>query len=224
MKEIHELCDLLSGTYIAEKWQPLIELYDEAARNSQVFQSTFSVYCPSGCGTCCEHFLPELSEVEASLMAAYILFIKQDDALVERLQNHDGENFPCPLYTADSPAHCLVYPARGLICRLFGACPSENKSGLPVFRKCKYNTATDTPVYIGVQQFLESSLDNFTMQDYGIRLSSMGGLNQLLPLPEAVLKAIVQLQFIAAYKVSGSNDDDNGGSGPDIPTPTPLAS
>lgn len=224
MKEIHELCNLLTGTYIAEKWQSLIELYDESARNSQVFQSTFGVYCPTGCGTCCEHFLPELSEVEASFMAAYILLIKQDDALVERLHSHGTENPPCPFYTADSVEHCQVYPARGLICRLFGACPSEDKSGLPVFRKCKYNTASDTPAFISAQVFSESALDNFTMQDYGVRLSSLGGSNHLLPLPEAVLKAIAQLQFIAAYLSSGSNDDDNGGSGPDIPTPTPIAS
>jgi uncharacterized protein len=224
MKEIHELCELLTGTYIAEKWHSLIELYDDAARNSQVFQSTFGVYCPTGCGTCCEHFLPELSEVEASLMAAYILLIKQDNVLIERLQSHDGENSPCPLYTDESMEHCLVYPARGLICRLFGACPSEDKSGLPVYRKCKYNTATDTPASISAQDFSEKSLENSTMQDYGVRLSALGGSNHLLPLPEAVLKAIAQLQFIAAYRVSGSNDDDNGGSGPDIPTPTPIAS
>lgn len=224
MNEIHELCDLLSGTYIAENWRSLIDLYEKSTSATQIFQSTFGVYCHPGCGTCCEHFLPELSEVEASLMAAYILLIKQDHTLVERLQNHDGEGAPCPLYTPDSPAHCLVYPVRGLICRLFGACPSEDKSGHPVFRKCKYNLAIDTPVYIGAQSFLESPLESLTMQDYGVRLSSMGGGNQPLPLTEAVLKAIVQLQFIAAYRDSGSNDDDNGGSGPDIPTPTPLAS
>ncbi|PKL12432.1 MAG: YkgJ family cysteine cluster protein [Spirochaetae bacterium HGW-Spirochaetae-8] len=223
MKEIHELCNLLTGTFVADSWRSLLELYDEAQLATDRFQQTFVVHCPQGCGTCCEHFVPELTEAEASLIAAYILFIKQDESLVERLRVHDGEA-PCPLYDADSPYHCTVYPARGLICRLFGACPSEDKNGSPVFRKCKYNLAIDTPVFISAQDFRDAAMPVSTMREFGVRLSSMTGSQNPRSLAAATIAAISQLRFIAGYLGSDSHDDDHGGAGPDVPTPTPLAS
>ncbi len=223
MKEIHELCDLLPGTFMADSWRSILELYDEARLASDRFQESFNVHCPEGCGTCCEHFVPELTEAEASLIAAYILLIKEDERLLERLLKHDGEA-PCPLYDANSPYHCTVYPARGLICRLFGACPSEDKNGLAVFRKCKYNEAQDTPNLISAQDFAHAAAPVSTMREFGVRLSSMTGPHDPQPLAAAVLAAISQLRFIANYLASGSHDDDNGGAGPEIPTPTPIAS
>lgn len=223
MKDIHELCNLLNGTFVANSWRTLLELYDEAQLATDRFQQHFGVYCPDGCGTCCEHFVPELTEAEASLIAAYILLIKEDESLLERLQAHEGEA-PCPLYDASSPYHCTVYPARGLICRLFGACPSEDKSGSAVFRKCRYNKAQDTPVLIRAQDFTEAAFPISTMREFGVRLSTMTGSQRPQPLAAATLTAISQLRFIASYLGSDSHDDDNGGAGPDIPTPTPLAS
>ena len=223
MKEIHELCNLLTGTFVADSWRSLLELYDEAQIATDRFQSHYGVHCPEGCGTCCEHFVPELTEAEASLVAAYIILIKEDESLVERLRNHDGEA-PCPLFDVDSPYHCTIYPARGLICRLFGACPSEDKNGSPVFRKCKYNLAQDTPILINAQDFASAAFPIPTMREFGVRLASMTGSQNPQPLAIATLAAISQLQFIASYLGSDSHDDDNGGAGPDIPTPTPIAS
>jgi uncharacterized protein len=223
MKQIHDLCELLTGTFVADSWCSLLKLYDEAQLATDGFQQVFGVRCPAGCGTCCEHFVPELTEAEASLIAAYILFIKEDEGLIERLRRHDGRA-PCPLYDADSPYHCTVYPARGLVCRLFGACPSEDKSGSPVFRKCKYNTMQDTPMFISAKDFSSAATHVPTMQEFGVRLSTMTGSRPPQPLAIATLTAISQLRFIAGYLGSDSHDDDNGGAGPEIPTPTPLAS
>ncbi|MHC1693572.1 MAG: YkgJ family cysteine cluster protein [Sphaerochaetaceae bacterium] len=224
MKDIHELRGILPGTYIAGIWRLTLGLYDEVERQTSVFQKKHHIHCPQGCGTCCEHFVPDLTEAEASLIAAYLLLVKEDLSLVEALRKHDGQTAPCPLYNAVSPFHCAVYPARGLICRLFGACASDNKLGQPVFRKCKFNSATDTPLSITPEQFAETPEAVPTMREFGIRLESIGDPNVKRPLAEAVLAALDQLRFIAAYRFSDPNDDDNGGAGPQIPNPTPVAS
>ena len=215
------LCDRFAGAAVASQWRSLLELYKTIEQETASFCHAFDVHCPSGCGTCCEHFVPELTDAESSLIAAYLLYVKNAPAPVAGAGSLSG---PCPLYDAHSDHHCTVYPVRGMICRLFGACPSENKGGFPVFRKCKYNEDAKATAKLGPEDFGSESGTVPTMQRYAVKFSSITDGSQSKPLGIAVTEQMNRLRFIAAYLDCESGGDDNGGTDPLVPTPNPLAS
>ncbi len=111
-----------------------------------------------------------------------------------------------------------------MICRLFGACPSEDKYGNPIFRKCKYNTDVQSPVLLDAKDFGAGATAVPTMRKLSVQFSALEPLAATLPIADAVMRSLSRLQFIAAHMGNDSHDDDNGGSDPLVPTPTPLAS
>lgn len=212
MDSIGEICTSFSGTYAGAGMEELAALYDLIEKQTSQFCNEFSIACGPGCGTCCEHFMPDITDLEARLVAAYLLLIKRDDRLIERLvEERDSTTGPCPLYRADSPYHCSVYPARPLICRLFGACANGDKQGNAIFRRCRYNLEETMPLA------LQLGPDVTVMQDYSYALrgiDSSGGDGEFLP--KAILAQLEQLSFlIAMIETDRSNPDD---------TPTPQAS
>lgn len=218
MEQLFTLCDRFAGSSVSAPWRSLLELYAVIERETAAFQAHFNVHCPEGCGTCCEHFIPDPSELEASLIAAYLLYVKQDDSLIDRLVNFDDASKTCPLYSSVSPFHCTIYPVRGLICRLFGACPSEDKGGHPVFRPCKYNS-DHSASFLGAERFSDAKEQVPTMQRYAVQFNALSTNGTTRTLAEAVLREMNRLRFIGACLSSGSHDDDNGGSDPLMPTP-----
>jgi Fe-S-cluster containining protein len=224
MEALYSLCDRFSEFSVSSQWRSLLDLYLLIEKETTGFQEIYKVSCPPGCGTCCEHFIPELTELEASLIGAYLLFVKQDPSVVARLDAFDASSGTCPLYNPEPPYHCTVYPVRGMICRLFGACPSEDKFGSPIFRKCKYNNDVESPLVLDAKDFGTDTQTVPTMRKLSVQFSTLEPLAATLPIADALLRSLSRLQFIAAHMGSDSHDDDNGGSDPLVPTPTPLAS
>jgi len=212
MDSIEDLMIAFEGTYVGQSMAGLVELYSTIENQTSVFCTQYNIACGSGCGTCCEHFMPDITVSEARLVAAYLLFVKKDETLIEALSSARGNTSgPCPLYNPDSPYHCTVYQARPLICRLFGACSNQGKDGRAVFRRCKYN----------VEQTMPSSLildeDVPVMQDYSYALRSLDdGNGNVGYLSDMVSTLVEQLRFLAnMLTLDDTNPDD---------TPTPLAS
>lgn len=212
MDSIAQLCSAFSGTYAGQSMTDLFSLYTDIEQKSNAFCSEYAIACGPGCGTCCEHFMPDITASEARLVAAYLLFIKKDSSLIESVrQNMGNQQGPCPLYRFDSPFHCSVYAARPLICRLFGACANQDKNGAAVFRRCKYNAEKTMPEHIAF------TADVPVMQDYSYALRSLDDQEgEVGFLPEKVSSMLDQLQFLASMlEFDDSNPDD---------TPNPLAS
>lgn len=234
MKDLEELYATMPDTFVVETLTQLRDIYQELESSTERFKTTYRISCPSGCGSCCERFVPDITAVEARMVAAYLLFVKQAPQTVAMLADHpDGIDFQlrsspdatkpassgCPLYDPDNPYHCTVYPARPLICRLFAASASEGKDGRPVFRRCKLDPEDSMPVLLE----LGAAQDDVpTMRDYGFRVRAIGGGNDAVQLlPQAVFEAASQLQFIARVLGIGISPDSNPD---DTPTPTPIAS
>ncbi|NLK06510.1 MAG: YkgJ family cysteine cluster protein [Spirochaetales bacterium] len=212
MDSIADLCSAFEGTYAGQAMRALSELYSQIEQETTEFCKQHQIACGEGCGTCCEHFMPDITTSEARLVAAYLLFVKKDKALLERVQAFAGNTTgPCPLYRFDSPYHCSVYAARPLICRLFGACASQDKKGNALFRRCKYNKEETMPL------LLKFSNDVPVMQDYSYALRSLDDREGTVGyLPEKVASMMDQLQFLARMlDFDDPNPDD---------TPNPLAS
>nr|WP_319472442.1 YkgJ family cysteine cluster protein [uncultured Sphaerochaeta sp.] len=212
MDSIEDLMIAFEGTYVGQSMAGLVELYSTIENQTSVFCTQYDIACGSGCGTCCEHFMPDITVSEARLVAAYLLFVKKDETLIETLDGARGNTSgPCPLYNPDSPYHCTVYQARPLICRLFGACANQGKDGRAVFRRCKYNAEQTMPSSLIMDE------DVPVMQDYSYALRSLDdGNGKVGYLSDMVSTLIEQLRFLANML----NQDDTN---PDD-TPTPLAS
>lgn len=180
----------LHGTYAEEIITELTALYAEVEEATVAFTSEYGIACPFGCGTCCEHFVPDITASEAVFVAAYILFEMNDPELRTLPQSSSG----CPLYRPDSPYHCSVYPARPLICRLYAASAYHDKYGKTLFRSCKYEETKQMPALIHFEKAV------VTMQDYAYRLRSIdrdGG--EVALLTDLVPELLDQLQFIASF-------------------------
>lgn len=98
------------------------------------------VECPTLCGSCCLHFVPDLVPLEADMLAHFMLTERPD--MIERFNSAkaaaDEREGACPFWNPDTPgANCMVYPGRPLICRLFGFCSILSKTGEPSFALCR---------------------------------------------------------------------------------------
>jgi Fe-S-cluster containining protein len=140
----------------------LKELYTDLDSRIAGFSRRAGLACPEGCGTCCQTFVPELSAPEADLIAGHILStsgpLTADSWLEGELSG------ACPFYrVVGDPYHCGIYPARPLICRLFGYAGSRGKDGSARFRPCRH-----MPVELPVD--LEIDL---LMEPFGLLLESL---------------------------------------------------
>ena len=213
MDNIAQLCSAFDGTYAGQSMTDLFSLYLQIEGKTTEFCRSHSIACGEGCGTCCEHFMPDITASEARLVAAYLLFVVKDLDLIERVKAFAGNSKgPCPLYRADSPYHCSVYPARPLICRLFGACAYQDKNGNARFRRCRYNIEQTMPYSLTLEDE-----DVPVMQDYSYALRALdereGAVGYLAHQVDSMFD---QLRFLSSMLgFDDSNPDD---------TPTPLAS
>lgn len=214
MDSIGDICIAFSGTYAGEGMASLAKLYDQIEEETARFCSENSIACGPGCGSCCEHFMPDITALEARLVAAYLLLVKKDTALMDKMaDNRESSDGPCPLYNFDSPFHCSVYPARPLICRLFGVCANGDKQGNGVFRRCRYNKEATMPLHLNFGPEVP------VMQDYSYALRALDSSGTSVALlPKAILEQLEQLSFLSSM-LSGQDDNIN----PDD-TPTPQAS
>ncbi|MGB4406039.1 MAG: YkgJ family cysteine cluster protein [Sphaerochaeta sp.] len=214
MDSIGEICIAYRGTYAGEGMASLAELYDQIEEETSRFCFEHSIACGPGCGACCEHFMPDITALEARLVAAYLLLIKKDPELTSKiLDARESTTGPCPLYRFDSPYHCSVYPVRPLICRLFGVCANGDKEGNGVFRRCRFNKEETMPLLLNFGPEVP------VMQDYAYALRALdSSATEVALLPKAILEQLEQLSFLTTML---SCQDDN--SNPDD-TPNPQAS
>ena len=206
MDDIWQLTRQLEGSSVSLQWKDLLDLYIDIDQKESVFTSSLSISCPPSCGTCCEHFIPDITSSEASLIAAYLLFIKKSEDLISRVDpSYEGES--CPLYNKDEAYHCQIYPVRSMVCRLFGASPSKTKYNTPIFRKCKYNSDESQPKIIDSEQIIEKVKDIQTMQEASSSFSSIVLDTSTYPLPIAVRNEMDKLSFIASYLATLAEED-----------------
>jgi uncharacterized protein len=118
---------------LRERLLALDALYAALAARQAGFQATGLYRCPPGCGRCSATFEPDVLHVEAVLVDLY--------AQAHGLPTDAPPAGPtprCPLYREDSNRHCPVYPARPLVCRLFGFSSLPEKTGDLVYTPCEH--------------------------------------------------------------------------------------
>ncbi|TFG79949.1 MAG: YkgJ family cysteine cluster protein, partial [Spirochaetales bacterium] len=129
-----DITQILPPSVLRERLGDLTELYRRVDEAVDAFRTAAGLSCPSGCGTCCEGFVPDIFPVEAALVATWLTMSNRDLAFsmaaggIEPRVRVDGR-VGCPLYADNTPFHCTVYEARPLICRMFAFSAVRDKRG-----------------------------------------------------------------------------------------------
>lgn len=209
----------------------LRSIYREVDRETSRFAREANIACPDGCGICSENTDPECLPIEAELVARYLL-TQGTWPLPERSSNPPSHPGGCPLYSGNPAAHCTVYPARPVLCRLFGFSATGDSTGAWHFRLCKHMPAP--PSWEGRRDWSEgedspiAEIKPPLMERYGRLVADIrpadierrGLLSELLP--EAAARLILRRHLSDAERFNlgrtygRSSPDDN-----DPPTPRP---
>jgi Fe-S-cluster containining protein len=123
----------LRGTSLENSILALDSIYARAENAMNAFRRASGIDCLPGCGECCKGFEPDIRPAEAAYLAAWLQGPGADKI---RLLENQADAGTCPFFDADDPRHCQVYPARFLICRLFGYCAMRGKEGQLDFSLC----------------------------------------------------------------------------------------
>ncbi len=199
-----KITEILKGTEIEEQIEQVRALYDELNAKQRKFCQDVDLHCKSGCGSCCEHFTPDITGLEALFLAFGLICEERDKDVLEKLQNV-STGTGCPLYDGEnSAAHCTVYKWRPMICRLFGAAASLGKDGRPVFRNCKWNENTHEIT----TETLENEKDNLVvMSDYGNELEELEiGSAKTLLIGDALEKAVQKIRLVLSLLEENKED------------------
>ena len=182
---------MLGDTEISAELEAIRAFYRGIQPDLDRFMCTYGLHCPSGCGACCAHFIPDITASEALIIGAAILFGEMKDILRERIQKPIFPDSTCPFYDVWSPHHCMVYSVRPLVCRTFFSAPSEGKRGELEFMPCRFSGTAGSPE--GGAMAAEGFLP---MGFYGTELAALPGNSDATEmLPEAVEKAVNRLGY-----------------------------
>ncbi len=199
MKYIEDTIRMLGDTEIASELKAIYDFYNTVQPDFEAFMDEHSLCCPSGCGECCAHFIPDVTQSEALIIGAQVLFGTKKDLLKYRLSAKFESNIVCPFYDPWSTHHCMVYSVRPLVCRMFYSCASTGKNGEMEFRGCHFNESSSP---VSSEDF---SKDIHSMSDYGEMLASLPGNSVSTELlPEAVKQAVDRIENTIDLLFQGS--------------------
>jgi Fe-S-cluster containining protein len=193
------------------------EIYTRIERDQESFSASAAardapLRCPPGCGSCCEPFVPDILPAEAAYAAAWI--IDRDPALASEIAAWEEERPsapPCPfLRISEEGKRCGIYPARFLICRLFGFSGVRDKEGRAAFRPCAHMPFAgypprggERPALTGDRLLRAFGAEPPLMGDYGAALVGLSpsdsGERRSLPdaLPSAIVRVGLSLSLAA---------------------------
>ena len=219
------------NTQIASMILSLDQVYKEIEEAESKWMEKCPIHCVEGCGMCCVHFEPDIYEVEALYLAAWLLYHQRERALQIMEGNFfenvlDKEN-GCLLFDVDNPYHCTVYGGRALICRLFGYSGDHGKDFSVRWRPCKYLVSIDKNLSASkIKQYSQADLlDVFgilppVMSDFTARVLCFLTEGSAAPQPmrKALPTAISKILMLQRYAESSDVEST------DEPEPHPSAS
>ena len=179
------------------KLTELEQIFRELEEEIEHFSNLSNLECPSGCGKCCDRADTEVNDIEASFIARYIedripSLAKDLVRKVERRRQVSG-NRECLFYNGGADLHCVIYPARPLICRCFGTLGEQDKIGAVLFPACLHmNLPSGFRSGDGIVRILRPPFPP-VMAEYRDRINILQGEPvRMKSLADAVLEHVVE--------------------------------
>ena len=187
-----DFINLFSGLSVHERLRSMKSFYERIDEELNAFCESNGISCLEGCGKCCEHYRPILTIAEAEYMACYLIQENRVEEFMGRIaSSSDGAS--CPMYNEEGSYHCSIYPARSLICRLFGAAPTLMKTGALALPSCKWNDKI-------CKKSPDSGIEANASSQYGMELEMINGASyQVESFEKAVSQAIEKLLMMLEY-------------------------
>jgi uncharacterized protein len=206
------------GSSLESMVRAVAEIYarieaDQAAFLAGAAACGAALDCPSDCGSCCEPFVPDLLPAEAAFMAAWLL--EREPALAAEAAAWTAAELPslppCPFMRSQGRGgRCSIYPARPLVCRLFGAAGVHDREGRASFRLCVHMPLAFIPPggnenrsFTGTELVRLFGSEPPLMADYGASLAALSPSDvthrQLIveALPAALARVALSLSLAA---------------------------
>lgn len=172
----------------------VLKVYREIEKKSRLFAKNSGIYCPDGCGACCNNPNVEASTLEALPLAMYLWKTNRALEKLELLNTLTDKREYCLFFEKDEntswKGRCTVYKYRFLICRLFGYYRTKDKNGNYIWGACKVLKEAYPNLKL-------NELETPAISEYFMRIVSLGTdfEGKLLPVNMAIKYAIEAVGF-----------------------------
>ena len=174
----------LIGYSVYESLLAIRDIYAEIDMATATWAIGAGVACPAGCGSCCEAFEPDFLPTEALFLAAWLIGERGETFAIP-----DAPEGRCPFYGDHGGWRCSVYPARGLVCRLFGFSGARDKGGAIRYNPCKWMP----PLGPAARGATPLAMEDFARMAVAL---DPHGCSRPLPIREALPSALAKIMFI----------------------------
>lgn len=204
-------------------------VYSDIEKAQTIWKKVSPMQCVKGCGSCCIDFEPDVLEIEALYMAAWLLHNDRERAMEIADETYIWPGFidqskGCFLYDPENEYHCTVYGGRALICRLFGYSGDTGKDGKVRWKPCRLGNDAFLREGFIKKQYTEEEILSLTgvlppvmsifLREAVAIMPDEAG--RTIPLREALPRAIRKLQLILSFIEPPEPNSPNN-------TPTPNA-
>jgi len=185
----------IENTSFAAPLRELSGIYERIEKAQEPWIAATPFRCPPGCGRCCERFEPEILDLEALYLAAWLL--AGPTAALESL-DFSGTGPGCVLSDPHQAYHCTVYAGRPLVCRLFAFSGDRDKDGALRFSPCVFAAGPAQKQWTEAEMQAAFGVLPPAMADLAGQADSLlpGTADRRLPLREALPKALAKLRYL----------------------------
>lgn len=156
--------------------------------------------CLQHCAQCCGYHDITASPAEFLPFAWHAWRLGLLDQWFDELEKHTDST--CAFAKFNEGAWgCSIYPARGLICRLFGFSATTDKNGRPLFAACRVLRQSRPELVQGVVSYLEKGGKIPIIAGYYRQLSAIEPklTGEMIPINQAIKKAFEIIYFHFSY-------------------------
>lgn len=183
-------------TDIAEQ---VSNLFAEIDRQTQAFQAATGLYCPTGCGKCCDNEHIEVTVLDCLPLAIDLFETGNGEFWLAQFTEPVRDS--CLFYQADpgnaGNGQCLQYAGRPLLCRTFGFGTVRNKAGAPELAVCSVHRATQAETVARSQQSITNGLPAPNFADLAMQLEAIDPAigRQRYAINQAMRRALERVGF-----------------------------
>lgn len=188
---------------LPEKVRSVKSLLKGLDREIEKLQRSSKLFCPAGCGKCCEKPAIMVTPLEFLPFALSVYDEgRQEEILMQCVDRSGGICLIFRPSITQFGGLCSAYPERGLMCRLFGYAARRDRMGNAELVTCAIVKSEQVLAYSNFQHVLFTG--EYTppfFSDYYSRLKNIDpDLCEMLPINQAIAAAIQYVMHYYSYR------------------------